>query len=216
MKKVMAYTLVCVLLLGLGAGGILVRRAYAELPSLTPTPSCLEDASIESGASVPPPSNPLVPLRNIVIGDVVDVGETSIVIATEQGQVTAFIGPETRYWKGEWDSQLPIEVGDSIVGYGEPNEEGTSFEMEQLEVNVANVRGPVTSVTRTTTGVDVVIAESYTGIPTLIHIGPDTLVMTESGEATFEKSPTEITVGDGFQIIGLRLKDGSILATRIF
>ncbi len=212
MKKMMAYTLVCVLLLSLVAGGFLVKRAYAEPPSLTSSPSCSEDALIESVASVPPPSRPLVPLQNIVIGDVVDVGEANIVIATERGQVTAQLGPDTRYWKGEWDSQLPIEIGDSVVGYGEPDEEGTTFEMEQLEVNVANVRGPVTRVTRTATGVDIVVAESYTGIPTLIHIGPDTVV----GETTYEKSSLEIKVEDGFQIIGLRLKDGSILATRIY
>lgn len=221
-NKALVYLLVGFLILGGIASGVLATRAYAGLPLLMPTPTenvfQLEDEGITAQQEeLPPPSNPTVPDDRIVIGDVVEIGEGSIVVSsTKRGLVTLQIGPETRYWKGRWDSQLPIEVGDHVGGYGEPNEDGTVFDMEQIEVNVVSLRGPVLTVSPTASGLDIVLEESYTGDSILIHVEPDTLVTTESGENTFEKTPIEIKVGDGFHIIGLRLEDGSVLATRLF
>jgi len=220
-RKTFVYVLVSILILGGIAGGLSVTQTYAGLPLLMPTPTvdaiCSGDDSVDSQELVPPPHSPLVPLENIIGGTVVEVEETRIVISTaDRGQVTLQIVPETRIWKGKWDSQLPIEVGDFLYGYGVPNEESTVFEMEQLEVNIVSLRGPVSSVTQTAAGVDIVLEESYTGVPTLVHIESDTLVTTDSGENAFEETPIEVEVGDGFQIIGLQLRDGSVLATRIF
>jgi len=42
------------------------------------------------------------------------------------------------------------------------------------------------------------------------------LVSKEKGEVPFAQAQFDLKVGDGVQIIGLKLKDGSVVATRVF
>jgi hypothetical protein len=122
--------------------------------------------------------------------------------------------PETRIWKGKWDSDLPIEVGDFFYGYGEPSEDGMVYEMEQMEVNIVSLRGGVLGVEKVSKGLDVRLDEVRKDKPYLIHITPETLILGPDGEIPFGEF--DLQPGDGMQIVGLQLKDGSVLATRVF
>ncbi len=211
---------VCVLVLGGIVGAFSVIRAYAGLPLLIPTPdaspACQECTSDEALDIKPPTPNPQVPIEKIIDGTVVEVKGNEIVVSnTVRGLVTLHIVPETRIWKGKWDSKAPIEPGDFFYGYGEPNKTGTVYKMEQMEVNIVNLRGAVLSVNKTAEGTDIEFEEAHLGKLT-VHVTAETLVTTEKGENPFSETPIDIKTGDGFQLIGLQLKDGTVLATRIF
>jgi hypothetical protein len=164
-----------------------------------------------------PSPNPSVPLEKIIDGTVVEVGEDYIVINNSvRGLVTLHISPETRIWKGKWDSDLPIKVGDFFYGYGEPNKDGTIYEMEQMEVNIVNLRGAVVSVEQVSDGLDLQLDESYEGKSYTVHVTSETLVISQEGQVPFAEAQIDLKAGDGVQIIGLRLEDGTVAATRMF
>jgi len=186
-------------------GGILVAQAYAGFPS-----HAADEPQL-------PPINPCVPLEKIIDGTIVEVKEDCVVVNNSvRGLVTLHISPETRIWKGKWDNNLPIEVGDCFYGYGEPNEDRTVYEMEQMEINIVNLRGAVVSVEKVLEGLDLQLEEAYEGKSYLVHITSETLVSKEEQEVPFARAQFDLKAGDGVQIIGLKLKDGSVVATRVF
>jgi len=165
-----------------------------------------------------PPSNPRIPIEKIIYGPVVEVREGYITVNDSiRGLVTLHILPETRIWKGEWNSDLPVEVGDSLIGHGEPNEDGTVYEMAQMEINVTSLRGAVLDVKKTSEGLDVQLREVYTGESFLIHMTSETLAVSEEGnEVPFVEAQLDLRPGDGVQIVGLKLKDGTVVAMLVF
>lgn len=198
-------------------GVISVTQIYAGFSLQAPvTP---DSASPSRAADEPqlPPINPRVPLEKIIDGTIVEVkGDYVVVNNSVRGLVTLHISPETRIWKGKWDNDLPIEVGDFFYGYGEPNGDRTVYEMEQMEINIVNLRGAVVSVEKVSEGLNLQLEECYEGKSYLVHITLETLVPKEGQEVPFAKAPFDLKAGDGVQIIGLRLKDGSVVATRVF
>lgn len=219
--KAVKYLIVCGLAIGGVAGLVLATQTYAGLPLHLPTPTvevgCSECEVDASGTLRPPPSEPLVPIEKIVQGIATDVkGNTIVISSSKYGLVKLLISPETRIWKGKWDNTLPIEVGDDIVGYGEPNANNTVFTMEQLEINVVNLRGGITKVTARTEGVDIEMLESRSEQLESVHINAETMISTEDGQYPFGERAVEFKVDDGVQIIGVRLKDGTVLATTVF
>jgi len=186
-------------------GGILVAQAYAGSPLYAADESQL------------PPINPCVPLEKIIDGTVVEVKEDCIVVNNSvRGLVTLHISPETRIWKGRWDNNLPIEVGDFFYGYGEPNEDRTVYEMEQMEINIVNLHGAVVGVEKVSGGLNLHLEEAYEDKPYLVHITSETLVSKEEQEVPFAEARLDLKAGDGVQIIGLKLRDGSVIAIRVF
>ena len=211
------YLLVCVVAVGGIVGLISATQTYAGFPLHLPIPTtestCSECEIDASGALQPPPSEPLVPREKIIKGTVIDVKEDEVVISsTKRGLVTLLILPETRIWKGRWDNALPIEIGDFFYGYGEPNADGTVFTMEQLEINIVNLRGGITQVITTAEGVDIEMLESRSEQVERVHINAETMISTEDGQYPFRERAIEFKVDDGVQIIGVRLKDGTVLA----
>jgi hypothetical protein len=127
------------------------------------------------------------------------------------------LSDETRIWKGKWDSELPIEAGDFFYGYGEPNEDRTIWEMEQMEVNIVNLRGGIVSVEETAEGLTLQLKEVHDDQLYTIHVMSETLLVSDEGRGVpFSEAQVDLKSGDGVQIIGLELKDGAIAATRIF
>lgn len=220
MKKIMKYMLVLGVLVMIGAMGI-VSGAQARMylprqaPMVTSDSVCSSDVMV---ADESPSSNPRVPLEKIIGGTVVEINEDYVVAdSSAHGLVTLYISPETRIWKGKWDSDLPIEVGNFFYGYGEPKENGTVYEMEQMEVNIVSLRGGVLNVEKTSEGLDVQLDESREGRAYLIRITSETLISKPGREdVPFGETSLDLQPGDGVQIIGLQLKDGSVVATRVF
>jgi len=88
--------------------------------------------------------------------------------------------------------------------------------MEQMEINIVNLRGAVVSVEKVLEGLDLQLEEAYEGKSYLVHITSETLVSKEEQEVPFARAQFDLKAGDGVQIIGLKLKDGSVVATRVF
>ena len=218
---VFRYLLVGVLVISGIVGLVLATRTYAGLPLHIPTPTgeptCAECEVGPAGTIQPPPSKPLIPREKILKGEVIEVrGDEVIVDSTKHGMVTLLISPKTQIWKGKWDNMLPIEIGDFFYGYGEPNEDNTVFKMEQMEINIVNLRGGITNVTSVAEGVDIEMLESRSEKTEIVHINAETMVSTANGQYPFGETVVEFKVAEGVQIIGVRLKDGTVLATTIF
>jgi len=222
MKTSVKYVLMVLLVIGGLAGLAWATQMYAGFPLQLPAPTepvdCPECGGDDvSGELKPPPSEPLVSRERLVEGTVIDVKEDTVIVSsTKRGLVTLLILPETRIWKGKWDNTLPIEVGDYFYGYGEPNADDTVFTMEQLEINIVNLRGGITRVTDTVKGMDLEMIESRSEQLEIVHINAETMISTDEGQYPFGKTAVEFEVDDGVQIIGVRLKDGTVLATTVF
>jgi len=221
-KTFFKYALAGILALGGIVGLVWATQTYAGFPLHLPIPT-EEVGSPEcggddvSGKLLPPSVNPAVPFEKIVEGIVTDVKGSTVVISTpDRGLVTLLLLSQTRIWKGKWDSALPIEIGDDIIGYGEPSKDGMVFEMEQLEINVVNLRGGITRVTPTTAGLALELRESRSEQIEIVYIDAETMIATENGSYPFGERPVEFRVDDGVQIIGIRLKDGTVSASTIF
>ncbi|MEJ5308600.1 MAG: hypothetical protein WHX52_02405 [Anaerolineae bacterium] len=215
------YALVGILVMGGVAGLVWARQTYAGFPLHFPTSTQADQVECgnddESENRLPPPVNPAVPFEKIVEGIVVDVkGNTIVINTSDRGLVTLLLSPETRVWKGKWDSTAPIEIGDDIIGYGDPDKDGAVFEMEQLEINVVNLRGGITKVTPTAEGLVIEMLESRSEQIEIVHIDAETMITTEDGSYPFGERAVEFKVDDGVQIVGVRLKDGTVLASTIF
>ena len=181
------------------------------------------DVAAPSGSTdaPPPASQPIVPLEKILNATITEIRDdnTLVVESNKHGRILLRIVPETRIWKGGWNSDRPIEVGDYFWGYGEPDEEGMVWVVEQMEINIINLRGHVVETMKTSTGVDVQLEDVHNGQAYLVRIAPDSGVVSEvvgEQEVLFGETDLEIAVGDGLQVVGLKLKDGSILATTVF
>jgi len=214
--------LVGMLVLGGVAGLVWVTQTYAGFPLHFSTPSaeidcpgCVVDEL--SGELLLPSVKTAIPREWLVEGTVVHVKENTIVVSsTKRGLVTLHILPETKIWKGKWDNTAPIEVGDFFYGRGRPNEDGMVFEMEQLEINIVNLRGGITKVTPTAEGMALEVFESRSEQIEIVHIDAETMITAEDGSYPFGERAVEFKVDDGVQIIGVRLKEGTVLASSIF
>lgn len=189
------------------------RLTSGVSPAWRPSPP---SSTLLPSADVQPYIPDGVAPERILNGTVVEInGDMLVVEHEERGLITLHLNKNTRIWKGRWDNSQPIEVGDEFYGYGDSNADGTVYEMEQLEVNIVNIRGEVISVTETAMGLDVELDDVHTG-RVLVHIKPETEVA-EAGESVpFAESTFTLSPGDGLQLIGLRLKDGSVDAVQTF
>jgi hypothetical protein len=180
-----------------------------------PLPPTLAPESIDEQVLTP---KPRVPREKIIKGTIVAVdGDTIMIDSSKYGSVTLHLSDETRIWKGKWNSELPIEVGDFFYGYGEPNEDRTIWKMEQMEVNIVNLRGGIISIKETSEGLTLQLEEAHDNQLYTIHVTPETLLMSDDGrDVPFSEAQVDLKLGDGVQIIGLKRKDGTVVATSIF
>lgn len=183
---------------------------------LTRFTAYVQAARADYVADTPPQVGGGVAPDRLIDGVIAEVdGDRLVVEDAQRGRIVLHLNENTRVWKGGWDTPRPIEVGDTFYGYGDLNAEGTGYEMEQLEVNLVNLRGEVLNVTETVAGLDVELDDVHTG-KILVHITPATSV-TEDGQAVlFAESTFTLRPGDGLHLTGLRLKDGSVEAVQTF
>lgn len=69
-------------------------------------------------------------IPNYVSGKAITVSPTEIKIKTYRGDVTLKLSGATRVWKGDWATADPIEVGDQLKVWGQPN--GAVFNVESV------------------------------------------------------------------------------------
>ncbi len=216
MSKIAKYILVvCGLLAVTGTITIISRVQAEDRASKQVAPPTVDPLSIDEQDLVP---QPRIPVEQIIDGTITEIDGDSIVADTSKyGLVTLHLSDETRIWKGEWDGKLPIEVGDFFYGYGEPDKDGSIWKMEQMEVNIVNLRGAIVSTEETPEGVTLQLEGARENEVYTVYITSKTLLVSDEGQdIPFARDQVDLESGNGVQIIGLKLKDGTVVATRIF
>jgi hypothetical protein len=146
-------------------------------------------------------------LDRIISGTVVRIEEASLILDNSRwGRITVHVTETTRIWKGGWEHPRPIEIGDDVVGVGEPDETLKIWEAQSLEVNIINLRGEIIRVAATAEGIDVDLKEIRDGKLYTVHIPTDLA----------DDSPGALIAGSGLRVIGLRLDDGTVLAETLY
>ncbi len=155
--------------------------------------------------------------ENYAEGIAKKVNVDSIVVTTTRiGDVKLRLEAKSRIWKGDYLRTRPIEVGDEVIAWGQPYENGKIINVEKIWVNIINVRGSISDIVPTTKGVDLFLNDTRTG-KYLIQFDEQTSIMLPGGrEETFKGSNLQLKDGQRMQVIGLKLKGGGIQAGRVW
>lgn len=175
---------------------------------------------LSSEDSTPPP--PLPPQRmslivdKYVAGEVVEVNENQIQLKTiHRGNVVLNLSPETAVWKGGWDRDLPIEIDDQIKAWGEPQGKEV-FNVEKMWINIVNLLGTISNIRQESSKeLQLHHHDSRRNKSHLVRIDYQTKVNQGDQERTFGDNPVDLRDGQFLQVVGLKLKDDSVLATRL-
>ena len=205
---------VCGLLAITGTIAVISRTQVEARNSEQVPPPTIAPSSIDEQYLTP---QPRIPIEKIIDGTIVEINGDSIIASSKYGLVTLYLSNETRIWKGEWDSNLPIEIGDFFYGYGEPDKDGTIWKMEQMEINIVNLRGVIVSTKETWQGLTLQLKGARESELYTVNVTSKTLLVSDEGQdIPFARGQVDLEPGNGVQIIGLKLQDGTIVATRIF
>lgn len=150
------------------------------------------------------------PVSGYVSGRAVSVASDHVVVKTaSQGDVALNLAP-FRIWDDLWVKEIPIEVGDDITAF-DPRD----GRMPVLYVNIVNLIGTVSNIRREAG----ILFFDLRGGPVGAHQDTAYAVKVEQRARVAEPAqeggpwPQE---NQRSQVIGRRLKDGSILATTVF
>lgn len=180
--------------------------------------------AVDPAAQVPPPPPPPPPpgtllfARKSVSGVVTGIGAAEINVRAGRGAGVVVVEPATKVWKGDYDWGLPIEVGDSIKARGELKEDSDSFRLdaETVWINIVNLIGPVSNPRSSPSGLEFTLHDRH-GRAFSLEIDGRTLVnRPNTPEQTFRVNPVNLADGQVVQVIGLDLRNGSVLARRVF
>jgi len=120
----------------------------------------------------------------------------------------------TIIWDGvSWIADIPTEKGDFITASGTWNTDG-SFTAETLYINIVNLQGKVTNFIHDNESASFVIVRPRDEINRVI-ISPSTEIYAREEKSTYREDPAVAQNGAYVEVIGRRLKDGSILAANI-
>jgi len=215
MSKIAKHILVVCGLLVVTGTIIVISKGQVEAGISEVAPPTIDPSSIDEQYLTP---QPRIPVEKIIGGTIIEIdGDSIIADSSKHGLVTLYLSNETRIWRGEWGNELPIEVGDYFFGYGEPDKDGTIWKMEQMEVNIVNLRGAIVSTEETSEGVTLQLEDVHENELYTVHVTSNTLLVSDEGQAIpFARAQVDLESGNGVQVIGLKLKDGTVVATRIF
>ncbi len=167
----------------------------------------------------PPPSpdwDPDTIVPNSVIGTIQKISEDQIVVdSAAQGLVKLNLSATTKLWKGDWDKKYLAKVGDEIYAWGQPQADGKIVALEKAWVNIVSLSGETQNLVHSTSGFNL-----------LNPNGDKTYITFDQNTEFVLPSDTYLTVAQGnslqikgeyiSQVIGVRLEDSAILATRVF
>lgn len=177
------------------------KPAAPSLPS--PTPSASLDAWIVA-CQAPPGATPEVSKveRSSVSGRAVSVAVDQVVVSAPDHGCVALQLSSYEVWDNLWVKNIPIEVGDDIFASDTPFG-------PRLYVNIVNLMGIISNVKREG---DLLTFDLEYGARYGAKGGKDRINV--DGHARVSGSgPRE---GQGGQVVGRRLKDGSVVGVTVF
>lgn len=165
----------------------------------------------------PVPSSPLkeeTPVENFLSGQVVKVSPDQILLKQQaRGIIVLHLLPTTNVWEGLWVKSIPIAVGDQIDARVERRDDGV-FDVQKMWVNIISLEGNILSVEKKADGLQFSLLNQFVGT-VIVKIEPRTEVTLQGKKATFSNSLIESRAGKLVRIVGRRLRNGSVIATKL-
>ena len=200
----------------IAALSFLLAHCGPQIPPPTEKPSAPRTVPPESAPTAavhlndlrPPPPLPPPPVgarrvENYVAGPAMSVSLEEIVVAAfERGEVLLRLSPSTQAWDGLWVKDIPIDPGDWIAAWGERQADG-SHDVEKLYVNIVNLQGIISNVED---GGDVIWFRHQDARQGAHEVKVDLRMV---------RIHRELQEGGRMQVIGRKLKDGSVVATTL-
>lgn len=153
-------------------------------------------------------------VEKFVKGRVLEATPQLLVVETpERGEMILLLSPTTTIWDAGLARDIPIESGDGITAWVSPRRRGVC-EANRLWVNWVSLQGRVTNLRGDQTGATFEHHTLGRG-PLIVAVHPHTQLVTPELSLAFAHSTGILAEGALVQLIGRRLKDGSVLATTV-
>lgn len=172
--------------------------------------------------SAPPPPPPDwdsdAIIENYIEGTVVGVTQSHILVDDrERGLMTLNVSPATSIWKGGWDSRFSIKAGDHIDAWGQPQADGRTVDLEKVWANLVDVKGLLGNFVRGASSSSLHCNDRH-GEMFQVLLDDKTEILFPSDDPSSKANVSSVQIDRDYlgQVVGLRLGDGSILATRVF
>lgn len=164
----------------------------------------------------PPPPGASLVVEQFAAGNAVEVTPDRIVISTpDRGDVILHLSPNTESWEGRYVGDIPIVIGDDIRAWG-PLRTETEHDVEKIWANLVNLRGTISDVVNEPGGLHFHHRDPRQGTH-LVKLEPRTLIaVTDGPKIAFRDKGIHLREGQPVQVIGRKLRDGTVLATDVY
>lgn len=173
----------------------------------------------------PPPANwnSDFIIENYIDGTIVDISQNQIFVdERERGLMTLDISPDTLFWKGAYSrandsNRFQLKVGDHIEGWGQPQANDHTVNIEKIWSNIVDVKGSMKNLVPSISTASLDFKERQ-GETYHVLIDELTEIIMPSGMSSSMANLASTNMEEEYygQVIGLKQDDGSILATRVF
>lgn len=208
------------LLRGAAGGGAALAMGLAGIPLVG---RALDEGP---GSSVSEGGPPGVPVRDVkqspgpgvnapgfVIGTIVAIERTSVVVATDEGDVIVDVTTAELIWKGRADAFEDLTVGDHVYVNGTVRSDGV-VEAKFLEANLVQLRGRLDLLNQS----GFTMSDDRSGVRQVRLDGQSVLEVSRNGVRVSGAAArlSADDVGAQATVIGLQLADGTVRATKIW
>lgn len=155
-------------------------------------------------------------ILNSVVGTIQKVTSDQILVdAGARGLVKLNLSSTSQIWKGEWNSKSPFQTGDEIDAWGKPQADGKIVELEKAWINIVSIDGVTRNLMHNASNFNL-DKQNVHSTPIICNEKTEIVMPSAQAPAVMRASSLQISAEYIGQVIGLRLGDGSVLATRIF
>ncbi|MGH2459203.1 MAG: hypothetical protein ACRDIY_10085 [Chloroflexota bacterium] len=173
--------------------------------------------ALAAGVNTPLPrtgNQPAPRVEKYLGGWVTGVAPGRVKVRSYDGEYILRLAANSQLWKGAWNSNSTVEVGDRVEAWG-TRQVGGFFDVERMWVNIVNLIGPVSNIHETANQMQLSQRDRFRGLLS-VTIDPQTIVVSNRTQRLYSPGQLRLTAGESAQIIGLLLKDVSVRATRVF
>jgi len=192
----------------------ILLKVGAGLVAFVPAARLLAAGPNEHTPAPASPAEGPKPIVNHVGGTVEKIAPNLLAVKAYNGTFTLRLSGTSEVWKGKYDRNAIIDVGDRVEAWGQP-QPGNNLDVERMWVNIVNLVGPISNVADNASTVALTCRDRHRG-SLKVTIDQETLISNGTQEVRYTQGALSLQEGKQLQIIGLKLKDGSVRATRVF
>ncbi len=192
----------------------ILLKVGAGLVAFVPAARLLAAGPNERTPAPASPAQGPKPIANHVGGTVEKIAPNLLAVKAYNGTFTLRLSTTSEVWKGKYDRNAIIDVGDRVEAWGQP-QPGNNLDVERMWVNIVNLVGPISNIADNASTVALTCRDRHRG-SLKVTIDQETLIPNGTQEVRYTQGVLSLQEGKQLQIIGLKLKDGSVRATRVF